>query len=91
MARTTVTLARLTGCDVTTYTLLLAWILIIAVCSGVNLACFLLRPGHRTGIEGVRPEQPKTRPSGATEPQFAVSREHLLDAYNKGLCVQVEA
>jgi hypothetical protein len=33
----------------------------------------------------------KQHPSGATEPQFAVSREHLLDAYNKGLCVQVEA
>jgi hypothetical protein len=32
----------------------------------------------------------KQYPSGATEPQFAVAREHLLDAYKHGLCVQAD-
>lgn len=29
--------------------------------------------------------------SGATEPEFAVSREHFMDAYRHGLCVRLES
>jgi hypothetical protein len=32
----------------------------------------------------------RQHPTGATEPQFAVAREHALDAFNHGLCIQIE-